>query len=199
MKEKTYPVSYEVFKKRIIEIFIETEWDYITKFTKEEKVEFVENTDLNFKDSYKEECENYDKGFINVFTTPEDTHKYVMGLLFECDMYFASKTSKSESCKLDEIDESKYPLTFKQFKEKMIELLIKSAGSISNIPAEKVPQDVEEFLKEQPTYLIDTYKECCQQYDNASKYSRDKYFSDVYLDSMHVWYWGMWMDYWFFL
>lgn len=199
MEKNTYPVSYDVFKKRILEFFIEKDWNYHTQFTKEEKLEFVESRNFDFMESYQKECENYDNGYLNVFTTPEDTHKYILGLLFDCDMYFISKTTESESEKVDKIDENKYPLTYVEFKKKMIELLIDNAGSISNVPPEDVPEDVEDFLKEDPNYIINVYRDCCEEYDKARKSDRDNYFSDEYLSSRYVWYWGMWLDYWFFL
>jgi len=198
-ENKKYPVSYNTFKNRILEFFLEKDWEYNTKFTREQKQEFLDNHEIDFQESYDEECQNYDKGLHNVFDTPGDTHKYILGLLFDCEMYFASKTLPEESTKKKVIDETKYPMTFKQFKEKMIELLIRDAGKISNVPPEQVPLDVEEFLKEQPTYLSDIYQECCEEYDNSSNKDKEDIFADSYLSSKYVWYWGMWMDYWFFL
>ena len=124
-KEKTYPVTYNVFKNRILEYFLEKDWDYNTKFTKEQKQEFLDNHNFDFKESYREECDNYDNGFKNVFTTPEDTHKYILGLLFDCEMYFNSK--ENEESQKSEIDESKYPMTYKEFENTLGELFIERA------------------------------------------------------------------------
>lgn len=169
MNENTYPVSYDQFKNRIIEIFIEKDWNYNTKFSKEQKKEFIENSNINFWESYQEECANYDNGYLNVFTTPEDTHKYIMGLLFECEMYFISKTSQAESKKPDEIDESKYPMIYKEFEKILGELFVEDAPKMyKNVSTEEAKEGWKNFLKEQGPFN-EVYEEYCEMYDNPSK------------------------------
>ena len=165
--EKTYPVTYNVFKNRILEYFLEKEWDYNTKFTKEQKQEFIDNHNFDFKESYEEECDNYDKGLLNVFSTPEDTHKYVMGLLFDCEMYFNSK--ENEESQKSEIDESKYPMTYKEFENTLGELFIERAPKMyRTVSTERAKEGWLNFLKEQGPFNR-IYEEYCEMYDNPSK------------------------------
>jgi len=169
MNENTYPVSYDQFKNRIIEFFIEKDWNYNTKFSKEQKIEFIENSNIDFRESYQEECANYDNGYLNVFTTPEDTHKYIMSLLFECEMYFISKTSQAESKKRNEIDESKYPMTYKEFERILGELFIKMAPTMyRDVTTEDAKHGWQDFLKENGS-LYSLYEDYCEMYDYPSK------------------------------
>ena len=166
-KEKTYPVTYNVFKNRILEYFLEKDWDYNTKFTKEQKQEFVDNHNFDFKESYREECDNYDNGFKNVFTTPEDTHKYILGLLFDCEMYFNSK--ENEEPQKSEIDESKYPLTYKEFENTLGELFVEDAPKMyRDVSTEDAEREWKKFLKEEGPFNR-VYEEYCEMYDHPSK------------------------------
>ena len=165
--EKTYPVTYNVFKNRILEYFLEKEWDYNTKFTKEQKQEFIDNHNFDFKESYEEECDNYDKGLLNVFSTPEDTHKYVMGLLFDCEMYFNSK--ENEESQKSEIDESKYHMTYNEFENTLGEIFIERAPKMyRTVSTERAKEGWLNFLKEQGPFNR-IYEEYCEMYDNPSK------------------------------
>ena len=166
-KEKTYPVTYNVFKNRILEYFLEKDWDYNTKFTKEQKQEFIDNHNFDFKESYREECDNYDNGFKNVFTTPEDTHKYILGLLFDCEMYFNSK--ENEESQKSEIDESKYPMTYKEFENTLGELFVEDAPKMyRDVSTEDAEREWQKFLKEEGPFNR-IYEEYCEMYDNPSK------------------------------
>jgi len=165
--EKTYPVTYDTFKNRILEYFLEKDWDYNTHFTKEQKQEFIDKHNFDFKESYEEECENYDKGLLNVFTTPEDTHKYVLGLLFDCEMYFNSKEN-NESQK-STIDESKYPMTYQEFENVLKESFIERAqDTYRDVTLDDAKEGWETFLKEEgPFHRI--YNDYCEMYDYPSK------------------------------
>ena len=166
-EEKTYPVTYNTFKNRILEYFLEKDWDYNTKFTKEQKREFIDNHNYDFTESYEEECNNYDKGFKNVFTTPEDTHKYILGLLFDCEMYFNSKEN-NESQK-STIDESKYPMTYQEFENVLKESFIERAqDTYRDVTLDDAKEGWETFLKEEgPFHRI--YNDYCEMYDHSSK------------------------------
>ena len=168
-EEKTYPVSYDTFKNNILKYFLEKDWEYNTKFTKEQKQEFIDEHKFDFRESYQEECDNYDKGFINVFTTPKDTYKYILGLLFDCEMYFNSKgNEESQKSELD-VDESKYPMTYKEFEKRLGELFIDKAPKMyRDVSTEEAKEEWQNFLKEQGPFY-NTYKEYCEMYDNPSK------------------------------
>lgn len=175
--KKTYPVSYDTFKNNILNYFLEKDWEYNTKFTKEQKQEFIDNHNFDFRESYQEECDNYDNGLLNVFTTPTDTQKYVMGLLFDCEMYFNSReTEKSQKL---EIDESKYPMTYKEFEKTLGELFVEDAPKMyKDVSTGEAKREWLNFLKEQGPFY-NTYKEYCEMYDNPSKRDvpKDKVFS----------------------
>ena len=176
-EEKTYPVTYNTFKKRILEYFLEKDWDYNTKLTKEQKQEFLDNHNYDFKESYEEECNNYDKGFKNVFTTPEDTHKYILGLLFDCEQYYNSKED-NESHK-SKIDENKYPMTYKEFENTLGELFIAKAQKMyRDVTQEEAEEGWKTFLKEEgPFHRI--YEDYCEMYDHPYKtdVSKEEVFS----------------------
>ena len=166
-EENTYPVTYNTFKNKILEYFLEKDWDYNTKFTKEQKQEFVDNHNFDFKESYREECENYDKGLKNVFNNPEDTHKYVLGLLFDCELFFNSKENK-ESQK-SKIDESKYPMTYSEFETVLGELFIEEAQSMyTDVTREDAEEGWKNFLKEERPFNR-IYEDYCDMYDNPYK------------------------------
>lgn len=166
-EEKTYPVTYNTFKNKILEYFLEKDWEYNTKFTKEQKQEFIDNHNFDFKESYQEECDNYDKGLLNVFTTPTDTHKYILGLLFDCEMYFNSK--ETDETQKSEIDESKYPMTYKEFENTLGELFIERAPKMyRTVSTERAKEGWKNFLKEQGPFY-NTYKDYCEMYDDSTK------------------------------
>jgi len=178
-EEKTYPVSYDTFKNNILKYFLEKDWEYNTKFTKEQKQEFIDEHKFDFRESYQEECDNYDNGFKNVFTTPKDTYKYILGLLFDCEMYFNSKgNEESRKSELD-VDESKYPMAYKEFEKTLGELFIDKAPKMyRDVSTEEAKEGWQEFLKEQGPFY-NTYKDYCEMYDNPSKrdVSKDEVFS----------------------
>ena len=180
MSKKTYPVTYETFKNKLLEQFLEKNWDYNTKFTKEQKQEFIENHNFDFTESYQEECDNYDKGLLNVFTTPEDVHKYILGLLFDCEMYFNSK--EMDKSQKSGIDESKYPMTYMEFEKTLGELFIETAPTMyTDVSTEDAKQGWQDFLKEQGPFYS-TYRDYCEMYDDHSK--RDVPQEDVFSKSI---------------
>lgn len=65
-ENRKYPVTYNTFKNRILEFFLEKDWNYNTTFTREQKQEFLDNHELDFTESYNEECQNYDKACLIV-------------------------------------------------------------------------------------------------------------------------------------
>lgn len=175
-EEKTYPVTYETFKNRIINNFLEKDWEYGGHLTRQQKQEFIDKHDIDFKEDYAEECENYDKGFLNVFTTPQDTHKYILGLLFDCEMYFNSKkTVKSLKSK---IDESKYPMTYKEFEKALGEAFVKNAPKrFWDVTEDEARKDWENFLEEDGSQRY-IYEELCKRYDKTDEKNKERIFSD---------------------
>ncbi len=191
-KEKTYPVTYIVFKNRILEYFLEKDWEYNTKFTKEQKQEFLDNHNFDFKESYREECDNYDKGLLNVFTTPEDAHKYILGLLFDCESYFNSK--EVDESQKSEIDESKYPMTYEEFEKLVGKIFVRDAPKqFTDVTVEEAKQGWKQYLKENGDVRF-TYEERCEMYDNFSpKHDKNSVFDEEALSAGPVYYMIQWV------
>lgn len=188
--ENEYPITYDQFKKGILNAFLEKDWKYNRKFTKDEKQEFVDNNNFDFKESYEEECNNYDEGLLNVFDTPDDINKYIMGLLFDCEMYFNSKESQ-KAPEEKKIDESKYPMTYNEFKGKITELYIKLAKRKWNDSEETAINDLNNYFREYDTdELWSDYVDCCEWYDKSLKgYTEmppENVFGDEHLSSSYI-------------
>ena len=204
VKNMTYPVIYDEFRDKIIELFIENELKLDLEFTKEQRREFMDNNDRSFREDYEFECKNYAEGQPNVFDNPENIKFYIMGLNFDCQMYYIQKESPPDALDDYDIDESKYPLNYEQFKKRLIEVLIKDAKRISKVDKDEVLRDVRQYIKDYPTALPFFYRQTCKHYD---KLKREKYGEDVLerifgedaISVNTVYYWGMELDYWFFL
>lgn len=63
------------------------------------------------------------------------------------------------------IDETQYPLTFKEFTEKFTNKIIENCSKQYNITVEEVKNDFGQYLTENPTSLYDDYTDCCEYYD----------------------------------
>ena len=194
-ENRKYPVTYNTFKNRILEFFLEKDWNYNTTFTREQKQEFLDNHELDFTESYNEECQNYDKGLLNCFDTPSETHKYILGLLFDCEKYYAPQEAAKQSPK-----NKGYSMTYDEFEEKFLELLVKSATEQYNVSEQQVKKDFDNFVKENSDSVRYDYRERCQMYDYALVHSdeeyiipADKVFSDDSLDSVPVYETLTWM------
>jgi len=168
MNKKTeYPVNYETFKESILKKFVDGDWKYNTNFTREQKQEFIDEHNFDFTESYKEECENYDQGNKNVFTTPEDTSKYIYGLLFDCEHYFNSKNTSRQSSK--SMNDGKYPMDYDDFEEKLGELFPLVAQQLyTDINNDMAVDDWNKFIKEESSQTF-TYNELCEEYDKGNK------------------------------
>ena len=174
-KKNKYPITYQEFENSIINAFLEKDWENYEEITRQQKQEFIENKNINFKEDYELECTMYDKGVLNAFDTPGDINKYIIGLLFECQTELISKQSADKLPQKQEIDESKYPMTFKEFKKKFIEVLTEnSTKQYDDITKEEVLHDFNEYLKEDPTFLTFAYQSCCEYYDDCSHYIEGK-------------------------
>lgn len=69
-----------------------------------------------------------------------------------------------------EIDETQYPLTFKQFTTKFTDKLITSCKKQYQLKTDEVKNDLKEYLQENPTTIQDSYTRCCEYYDLCKKY-----------------------------
>ena len=91
-------------------------------------------------------------------------------------------------------------MTYEEFEEKFLELLVKSATEQYNVSEQQVKKDFDNFVKENPDSVRYDYRERCQMYDYALVHSdeeyiipADKVFSDDSLDSGQVYETLTWM------
>jgi len=189
-KQENYPISYEQYYEKMINIFLEKEWNYYYHFTYKEKKEFIDSHNLDLQKYYKHECYKYDKNEENLFEKPDKIKNYpITDLLFKCAVYHITKELPDDSKYVEDINQTMYPLNYNQFKEKMIYLLINEAKKISKISWNNIIKDLKVFFKEKPSYISHEYKECCKNH----------IFNDEALKAGPVYHWGMWLDYWFIL
>jgi|GEM_PF-1600729 len=199
--ESKYPMTYEEFKENFLKVFVEREWEYNRNFSCEEKQEFVNNHDFDFHEYYNEECEKYDKKERNIFESSEDKLYPVDRLLFDCDMYYISKEVIKEESEELNIDESKYPMNYQEFKEKMIGSLFKHTNHYK-MSKDEVISDLIEFFENDPRYLLYSYREKCEEYDELIANSHTVQATYVFCEgrlSGDAFNWGTWLEYWLFL
>ena len=189
-----YPKSYDEFKEAIIKAFVENEWQYNgTVYSKKEKQEFINNHNFDFKESYEEECENYDEGRINVFENPEEAQYHILGLLYECSNYLNS--THTESYKKVE---NEYPMTFDEFKKILVESFIERSKN-HGINKEDALNNLENYYKEHdPSRLKTDYVESCHYYDKIlngeEDYPLENVFTKGYINSKYGYQLDQWIN-----
>lgn len=198
--ESKYPLTYEEFEDKILEIFVEEDMEYPVKFSSGEKREFVMTHDFDFHEAYNEECEKYDEGKANLFEDTEKDIPMIQDLLFDCDVYYTSKELANETTLISDLDENAYPMTYQLFKEKMIRSLVKMSKRISKMSKDEVIEELKPFFKENPNYLAHIYRDKCQDFDRYTskncKFIAKKVFDD---QKFPVFDWGQDLDFWFFM
>ena len=164
---KEYPLTYTQVRDKLLDMFVNYDWEYKRDFTKEQKQEFLDNFNFDFHEAYRDECRNYDEGRPNIFTGDEGVY-YILGLLEECNLYYISKETIEDTSEEKVIDESKYPMTYEQFKEKILEILIRNVSQQYGDSAEKITEDYNKYLNEvSPKHVWYDYVERCEMYDLA--------------------------------
>ena len=197
--ESKYPMTYEEFKEQLLKIFIEQDWTYDRKFSREDKKEFVDCHEFDFHDHYNKECEKYDSNKTNFFEKNDEYEIPIKKLLFDCDIYHITKELSGTSHELKKVAESSYPLNYQEFKEKMIGLLIKKTQHYK-IPKKEVLSDLKREFNDDPDCLLHYYRSQCEDYDKAISQKRSIEASYVFCDSRlssgPIYQWGVWLDYW---
>lgn len=179
--------TYTEFKNKLLHEFLETNDKYTRNLTRQEKQEFINQNNFDFHEAYKTETRNLEQGNQNIFETPEETQKYVKGLLFDCEVYYTDQ----ESTKAETGDNMKYPMTYEEFKDKITELYVDVARRRWNDSRETALADLERYFKEYDTdRLKSDYHDCCELYDKAENGETDmpvdNVFSDAHLRSAYV-------------
>jgi hypothetical protein len=80
------------------------------------------------------------------------------------------------------VDESKYPMTYQEYEDKVIELFLK------NDPSNKRSRlkFLDDLLKEDPDFIYARYKEDCYSYDHTKLDPPERIFWDYLLRSRPV-------------
>ena len=84
-----------------------------------------------------------------------------------------------------ELDESKYPMTYKEYEKRVVELLLENYDGES---LELMKIKIEEALSDKPTILEQEYGFDCFRYDHPEIFGEDtkKRFEDRYLKQTPV-------------
>lgn len=153
MEEKRYPLTFEEYKKRIFELFIERgnkkeDWHYFTDLHDVEPS--LENNFKSEKKSYLEiwyagDCKRYDEDGFNLFT--DDNLIYGIKIIEKRIL----------------VDNTVFPMSYDEFEKKLVDLFINGQDyKYSFSSANK--QERLKFLKEELSYDPDSIK---KDYDEA--------------------------------
>lgn len=69
-----------------------------------------------------------------------------------------------------EVDESQYPLSYKEFEKKFTNKLVSDCVKQYKLTKKEILTDLKEYLDENPTTIEDDYIDCCEYYDLCKKY-----------------------------
>ena len=158
-----YLLTDEEFKNKMLTLLLENDWEFRREFTREEKQEFIDNHNFDYHESYREECRNYDESNINVFDNHDDAFKYILGLLDDCNMYFYRKTHPRKE--LEKVDESKYPMSYKEFYKILREKLLENAIEYRGVPEEEAKETINSNFKQGTDDGYIYYLKSCKAYD----------------------------------
>ena len=152
-----YPLSYEEFKEKLINLFINDETHfYGKKYTKEEKKEYITNEDDDdFKQYYRNACYKYDIGENKNFND-DDLIFLIESLSIGCHSYFYRKNSSKK------FEKGKPPLTMDEFKDKVLNLYFKTYSDPS-----LYDERVKAIEDEGPNLWNMLYGQACYDYDRA--------------------------------
>ena len=83
------------------------------------------------------------------------------------------------------LDENNYPMTYKQFEERVVELFL---AKYEGEELENMKKVIERVLSESPNYIESFYGDTCFVYDNPQLYGENckKAFEDYHLESTPV-------------
>lgn len=185
-------MSYEEFKNKILKLFLENEWEYHKKFTREEKQEFIDNHEFDthvfdYHEAYMNECKNYDEGKANAFNNNDEASRYMRGLLDDCDLYFFSKAYPLVG--YEKIDESKYPMSYKEFYKILRENLLVNAVEYMKVPEDEAKKRIDHYFRPESDDGYGYYLKSCEIYD---KYKAEgdpaykKIFTPSTINSFHT-------------
>ena len=68
------------------------------------------------------------------------------------------------------IDETKYPMSFSEFEGKYIQKVINDCKKQYHLKEEEILNDLNNYLKDNPTAICDDYVDCCEYYDDCKEH-----------------------------
>ena len=72
-----------------------------------------------------------------------------------------------------EVDESQYPLSYKEFEKKFTNKLVSDCVKQYKLTKKEILTDLKEYLDENPTTIEDDYIDCCEYYGNCLDWFRE--------------------------
>lgn len=69
-----------------------------------------------------------------------------------------------------DIDESKYPMTFEEFKTKIKDKIISNSVKRYHVSEDEASNDLEGYLNENPQTIEGEYLDCCEYYDDCKEH-----------------------------
>ena len=151
--EKKYPMKYNEFEKKIINLFLnEDEYYYGKKYSREEKKEFLNNEE-DFKQYYRNAAYYYDTGENKKFSD-DDLFFVVESLSVGCHSYFFRKNSPVK------LEKGEYLLTMDEFKDKVTSLFFKTYSDPS-----LYDERVKAIEDEGPNLWNMLYGQACYDYE----------------------------------
>lgn len=182
-------INFDDFREKIYNLFYDETIDWTTNvvgnYTKFDKSSSLKKEFLN------KYGENIIKDRYNIFRNKTRIEHDLAKEQLIYDMveelhhdYIMYCFIKEDSAK-DNVDEKKYPMTFKEFEEKVKKFYLESN------PSKEDKEWLEWFLNEDyPGYMKQAYETACDDYDEAvageNGVTPDKIFTDYYIKSNPV-------------
>lgn len=143
-------MSYEEYKERIIELFLE-------RGNNEEDIWYLTENLKNFNRWYEVFSEDFDSGKLNAFSD-ENLIDYIETIEDDIRM-----------------DNTEYPMNYEQFKNRVIELFLKTGNKKDKI------KFLNELLEEDPCYIKNMYRHVCYRYERTYLNPPEMLFDDDHL------------------
>lgn len=143
-------MSYKEYQERIIELFLE-------RGNNEEDIWYLTEDSKNFNRWYEVFSEDFDSGKHNAFSD-ENLIDYIETI--EDDIH---------------MDNTEYPMSYDQFKNRVIELFLKTGNKKDKI------KFIKELLEEDSCYIKNRYRDTCSDYERKIIDPPEKVFEDYLL------------------
>lgn len=157
-------MNYDEFKEKIIKAFHDIKWHYLS-FTDKEKEEFINKGNPDFHNYYENDYMKLEDASIKEQELL--ISRIALNLFDECDSYFNDTPIKNFSDnEVEKVDESKYPMSFKEFMKTYKRLLIEDAVNDRGVSEDTAKKDIDSLFKDGTDDGYNTYKKHCDAYDD---------------------------------